>query len=228
MEGLGCLPPPPLWLSALRVPSGASHQRMSPPKAYKRLHVSLVYVGLGTGDAPLLASIPKGGCGCGGIGIWCCWLLCLAFQYSIPECGQHPMQPLGHLPGFLEDLITQAHPSLGSEDMEFSLVAGPQNGHACCPFGPLPACCSTSSPLQVAPEVGQNDSGGPFHLFGPAGQWAGQSFEHIYLMWKRLLIFSQEIQYPTSWTAGTSAPGSSLRRPCWQPQQISLSAFFHP
>ena len=74
------------------------HQRMSPPQVCKRLHVSLACVGLGTGHASP-GIYPKGGCGCGGISSWHCWLFCLAFQYSIPKHGQHSM-PIG-LPPWL-------------------------------------------------------------------------------------------------------------------------------
>ena len=69
--GLGCLPPPLLQLSALRVLSGASCQRMSLPQAHKRLHVSLAYAGLGMGHASP-GIYPKGGCNCRCAGIWCC------------------------------------------------------------------------------------------------------------------------------------------------------------
>ena len=34
----------------------------------------------------------------------------------------------------------------------------------------------------MAPQGRQDVSGGLFHPFGPAGQWAGQPFEHVYLM----------------------------------------------
>ena len=135
-EGLGCLPPPLLWLSALRVLSGASCWRMSPPQAHESLLVSFAYVGLGTEQ--LSPGIhPKGGCDCRGIGIWHCWLLCLAFQYSKPECGQHPM-PLSVPPWLPGGPYHMSHPSLMSENgvwfgswaMEW--LQWP-------PFGPLPA-----------------------------------------------------------------------------------------
>ena len=62
---------------------------------------------------------------------------------------------------------------------------------------------------------------------GPQGGRPG-SLLSIYTSWKRPLISSQEVQYPTSWMVGTSASGSSLGRPCQQPQWISLSASFCP
>ena len=89
-EDLGHLPPHLLWLSALGVLSGASHQRMSPPQAHERLCVSLAYAGLETGHASP-GIYPEGSCGCGGTGIWCCWPLYSAFQYSFPKCVQHLM-----------------------------------------------------------------------------------------------------------------------------------------
>ena len=51
----------------------------------------------------------------------------------------------------------------------FSLVAGLQNGHGSSPLV-LFQLGGTSPPLQVAPQGGQNVSGGLFHLFGPTGR----------------------------------------------------------
>ena len=59
-------------------------------------------------------------------------------------------------------------------------------------------------------------SGGPGNLYG------------MYTWWKRSPISSLEVQYPTSWMAGTSALGSSLGRPHWWPWQINLSTSFCP
>ena len=134
-EGLACLPPPLLWWSALGVLTGASHQRMS-PQAHKRLCASLAYAGLGTGHtSPRI--YPEGGYGCRGIGIWWHQLLCLAFQYSIPKCGQHPM-PTGAPPWLPGGPYHVSCSSLRSENGNWfgSWVAEwPQWP----PFGPLPA-----------------------------------------------------------------------------------------
>ena len=168
-----------LWgLSSEDVPSSGAH---------KRVHVSLAYVGLGTRHASP-GIYPGGSCSCGGTGIWCCWLLCLAFQYSIPKCGQHPM-PIGAPPWLPGGLCHVSHPSLG-----FSLVARLQNG---CSSPPLVLfqLGSTLPPLKVAPQGGQNVSGGLFHPFGPTGQWARYLLS-IYTSWKRPLISSQEVNTP--------------------------------
>ena len=68
-EDLGCLLPPLLQLSALRVLSGASCQRMSPSQAHNRLHVYSAYVGLGTRHASPRV-YPKSSCSCGNTSIW--------------------------------------------------------------------------------------------------------------------------------------------------------------
>ena len=86
-KGVGHLPPPLLCSNALRVLSGASHQRMSPPQACERLCISPAYAGSETEHAsPEI--YPEGSCK--GNGIWHHLLFCLAFQYSIPVCGQPP------------------------------------------------------------------------------------------------------------------------------------------
>ena len=62
---------------------------------------------------------------------------------------------------------------------------------------------------------------------GPQGGRLGRLLS-IYTSWKRFQIFSWEVQYPTSWTVGTSTSGFSLGWPCQRPWQISLSASFCP
>ena len=90
VEGLGCLPPPLVQLSAPGVLPGASRQTMSPPQARERLCVSLAYASLETNHAsPEI--YPEGGCSSGGISISHHPLLCLAFQYSVPACGPLPI-----------------------------------------------------------------------------------------------------------------------------------------
>ena len=222
-EGLGHLPPPLLWLNALRVLSGASCQRMSPLQACKRLCVSLAYAGLGTRHAPS-GIYPEGSCGCGGIGIWCCWLLCLAFQYSIPKCGKHPM-PVGVPPWLPGGPYHVSHPSLGSVNgVWFGSWAAEWPWQP--PFGPLPAWWYLPLCRWLLKED-RMSLVAFFICWGPKGCRPG-SLLSIYTLWKRPLISPQEVQYPTSWMAGTPASGSSLRRPCQQPQQISLSTSFCP
>ena len=103
VEGLGCLPQPLLWLSALGVLPGASCQMMSPPQARKRLCVSLAYASLETSHAsPEI--YPEGGCSCGAISISHHILLCLGFQYSVPASGPLLM-PADSPPWLLEGLI---------------------------------------------------------------------------------------------------------------------------
>ena len=136
MEGLGHLPPPLLWSSALRVLYGVSHQRMSPAQAHKRLCISSAYAGSETEHA-FPEIYPGGSCGCEGISIWHCLLLCLAFQYSIPACGQLPM-PTGAPPWLPGGPYHVSGPSLGSESwVQFGgwAMEWPQQPH----FGPLPA-----------------------------------------------------------------------------------------
>ena len=62
---------------------------------------------------------------------------------------------------------------------------------------------------------------------GPQGGGPGSLFSWYTSLYSPL-ISPEEVLYPMSWTVGTSAPGSSLRVPCWQPQQITHSISFCP
>ena len=106
------------------------------------------------------------------------------------------------------------------------LEAGPRNGHN----GPLWSSSSSAVPPLLCRWLLEEDriSLVAFSILSdPQGSGPG-SLLSIYTSWKRPLISSWEVQYPTSWMAGTSTSGSSLRRPCQHPWQVSLSASFHP
>ena len=111
-EGLGCLPPPLLLLSALRVLLGPLI------RGCPLLRLAKGYMSLG-------------------LCIWCHLLLCLAFQYSIPACWQLPMST-GVPPWFPGGPYHVSGPSLRSESgVQFGSWAAewPQQP----PFGPLSA-----------------------------------------------------------------------------------------
>ena len=135
-EGPGHLPPPLLWLSALGVLSGASHPRMSPPQACKRLHASSVYGDSGTGCTSL-GVYPKSDCNWKGVSIWFCQLPDSVFQHSVLKCGQPPA-PIGLPPWLPGGTYHVSHPSLRSENgVWFGSWAAEWPQHP--PFGPLPA-----------------------------------------------------------------------------------------